>query len=114
MDNKTDYFQRKMYSTKPITRHRKNSNKWIRIIVILLLIALWLVGRKLFWAPTDLWWDIEQVNANFSLQEQVYLQWELRADGDIITHTHTIEDETYWKIWIKSDSINLFDYAWFV
>lgn len=42
------------------------------------------------------------------------MQWEIKSDGDIITHTHTIEDVNYWKIWIKSDSVNLSEYAGFV
>lgn len=53
-------------------------------------------------------------NVNFSLWKEIFLQWEIKADGDIITHTHTIEDVNYWKIWIKSDSVNLSDYAGFV
>ena len=58
-------------------------------------------------------WE-ENQNKNFSLWEEVYLQWEIKADGDIITHTHTIDDVKYWKIWIKSDSVNLSNYAGFV
>ena len=58
-------------------------------------------------------WDIEQ-EMEFSLWEEVYLQWELKADWDIVTHTHTINDSEYWVISIKSDTINLYDYAWFV
>jgi hypothetical protein len=60
-----------------------------------------------------LWWNTEQGSVNFSLWEQVYLQWELKADGDIITHTHTINDVNFWVIWVKSDLINLYDYAGF-
>ena len=54
------------------------------------------------------------VDSNFSLWQEVFLEWEIRSDGDIITHTHTIEDVRYWKIWIKSDIINLSEYAGFV
>ena len=53
-------------------------------------------------------------NIDFSLWEEVYLEWEIKSDGDIITHTHTINDVNYGIIWIKSDSINLSDYAGFV
>lgn len=52
-------------------------------------------------------------SANFSLGQKVYLQWEIKSDGDIITHTHTIDDINYWVIWIKSDSVLLSD-SWFV
>ena len=71
---------------------------------------------KLFWAPANLNNYEEENNhvIDFSLWEQVYLQWEIKWNGDIITHTHTIEDVNYWIIRIKSDAINLSDYAWFV
>ena len=69
---------------------------------------------KLFLAPVNIEnWDVEQEMA-FSLWEEVYLQWEIKADWDIITHTHTINDLTYGIIGIKSDMINLSDYAGFV
>ena len=51
---------------------------------------------------------------DFSLWDEVHLQWEIKANGDITTHTHTIDDIEYWVIRIKSDSVNLSDYAWFV
>ena len=116
MDNKADFFQKKMSNTRSFTRQKKSSYIWVRIIVIILLLVLWLVGWKLFWAPANLdnYEDENNHTIDFSLWEQVYLQWEIRADGDITTHTHTIEDENYWKIRIKSDSINLSDYAWLV
>ena len=114
MDNRADFFQKKMAGNRSFSRKRKSSHIRIRIIVIILLLILWFAGWKLFWAPTSLWWDETPENVNFSLWEQVYLQWELRADGDIITHTHTIEDTNYWIIKIKSDLINLYDYAGFV
>ena len=115
MDNKADFFQKKMAGNRSFSRKRKTSQTWIWILVIILLLVLWLVLWKLFRAPANLnGADSENLNADFSLDEQVYLQWELKADGDIITHTHTIEDERYGKIRIKSDLINLSDYAWFV
>lgn len=116
MDNKADFFQKKMSGNRPLSRKRKTSHIRIWILVIILLLVLWLIFWKLFRAPANLnGYDSENPqNINFSLWEQIYLQWELKADGDIITHTHTIQDENYWKIWVKSDSVNLSDYAWFV
>ena len=116
MDNKADFFQKKMSNTRSFTRQKKSSHIWIWIIVVILLLILWLVGWKLFWAPANLNNYEEENNhvIDFSLWEQVYLQWEIKWNGDIITHTHTIEDVNYWIIRIKSDAINLSDYAWFV
>ena len=80
------------------------------------VLVLWLVSWKIFWAPADLsWYESEGGDlVDFSLWDEVYLQWEIKADGDIFTHTHTIEDINYWVVGIKSDSINLSDYVWFV
>ena len=115
MDNKVDFFQKKLSNTRSFARQRRNSRIWIWIILIILL--LWVgafVVWKVFWAPVNLNnWDTEQ-EMEFSLWEEVYLQWELRADWDIVTHTHTINDAQYWIISIKSDTINLYDYVGFV
>ena len=115
MDDKIDFFQKKMSNTRSFSRQKKTSNLWIWLVfVCLLLVVAGLVCWKIFWTPVDLnQWDSGQ-EAEFSLWEEVYLQWEIKADGDILTHTHTIEDVNYWKIWIKSDSVNLSNYAWFV
>jgi len=105
-----------MSNTRSFTRQKKSSHIWIWIIVVIILLILWLVGWKLFWAPANLNNYEEENNhvIDFSLWEQVYLQWEIKWNGDITTHTHTIEDVNYWIIRIKSESINLSDYAWFV
>ena len=113
MDNRADFFQKKMSNSRSFSRQKKSSKVWIWIIIILLLLVLGAACWKLFRAPANLWWNTEQGSVNFSLWEQVYLQWELKADGDIITHTHTINDVNFWVIWVKSDLINLYDYAGF-
>ncbi len=113
MNDRADFFQKKMSSNRSFTRKKNSSHTWLWIIIIILLSLLWLAGWKIFWAPANLWWEWEQ-SMDFSLWAQVYLQWELKADGDIITHTHTIDDTNYWIIRIKSDLINLYDYAGFV
>lgn len=116
MNNKVDFFQKKLANTRSFSRQKKTSGLWIGIITILLLVILWLICRKLFWAPANLSNYEEENNHNidFSLGQEVYLQWEIKSNGDIITHTHTIDDVEYWVIWIKSDSVNLSDYIWFV
>lgn len=116
MNNKVDFFQKKLSNTRSFTRQKKASRIWIRIIVVVLLVWLWLVCRKIFRAPANLnnYEEENNHNIDFSLGQEVYLQWELKANGDIITHTHTIDDIEYGVIWIKSDSVNLSDYAGFV
>ena len=110
-----DFFQKKLSNTRSFTRQRRKSRIWIWIILIILLLCAWgFFLWKVFWAPANLDnWDTDQ-EMEFSLWEEVYLRWELRADWDIITHTHTINDSEHWIISIKSDTINLYDYAWFV
>ena len=115
MNNKVDFFQKKLSNTRSFTRQKKTSGIWIWIIVIILLLVLWLVYWKLFYAPVNQdEYEPEIYDINLHLDDEVYLQWEIKADGDIFTYTHTIEDANYWVIWIKSDSINLSDYVWFV
>jgi hypothetical protein len=116
MNNKVDFFQKKLANTRSFSRQKKTSGLWIWIIIVLLLLILWLVWRKIFWEPANLnnYEEENNHNINFSLGQEVHLQWEISANGDIITHTHTINDTEYWIIWIKSDSVNLSDYVWFV
>ena len=117
MDNRVDFFQKKLSNTRSFTRQRRSSRIRIWIILAVLLLCVWaFLWWKLFWAPANLnkdGWEANQAML-FSLGDTVFLQWEIKADGDIVTHTHTINDVQYWIIGIKSDSINLSDYAWFV
>lgn len=117
MDNKADFFQKKMSNARSFTRQKKTSHIWIWIIVVILLLALWLVWWKLFWAPANLNNYEEENNhvIDFSLWEQVYLQWEIKIEGNPAIFSYTIDDVNYGKIWLRSESwINLSDYAWFV
>jgi hypothetical protein len=51
----------------------------------------------------------------FSLGQEIALQGTLKADGNILTHTHTITDPVYGIISVKSDeTINLGNYEGFV
>ncbi len=110
MDNKVDFFQKKMSNPRSFSREKKTSKLWIWLFIALLLLILWLVSWKVF--NNGGWNEIQDFN--FSLWDEVFLQWEIKADGNIATYTHTIEDINYWKIWLKSDSINLSEYVWFV
>lgn len=110
MDNKTDFFQKKLSNPRSFSRQKKTSKARVWLFACLFLVILWLIARKILDKNE---WD-QHKDVDFSLWEEVYLQWELKSDGDIITHTHTIDDVNYWEIWIKSDSVNLSDYAGFV
>ena len=117
MNNKVDFFQKKLANTRSFSRQKKTSGLWIWIIIVLLLLIVWgLVYWKLFYAPVNQdWYEVENnTNLDFWLDSEIYLQWEIKENGDLFTHTHTIEDINYGIIWIKSDSINLSEYAWFV
>jgi len=115
MTNKADFFQKKLSNSRSFVRQKKNSHTWIWVILIILLLwILWLLWWKFFREPVDLDWEKDTQQIDFSLWEEVYLQWEISENWDIVTHTHTINDSSYWIIWIKSDLINLSDYVWFV
>ncbi len=117
MNNKVDFFQKKLSNSRSFVKQKRNSRTWIWIcFIVLFLLVLWFFWRKLFLAPVNLDWDInlEEQQFNFSLWEEIYLQWDISANWDIITHTHTVNDPTYGIVRIKSDLINLYDYAGFV
>lgn len=79
-----------------------------------MLLCVWLVAcRKLFRAPVNLEW-IESVSETISLWQEVYLEWELKADWDFTTHTHTLNDANYGLVGVKSSELNLSDYVWLV
>jgi len=42
------------------------------------------------------------------------LEWELKADWDFTTHTHTLNDTNYGLVGVKSSELNLSDYVWLV
>lgn len=116
MENRVDFFQKKLSNTRSFTRQKRASRIWIWVVVIALIALVWLaIYWKLFLAPVNMenWEDGSQATM-FSLWQEIYLQWDIRPDWDIITHTHTVNDLNYWIVGIKSDIINLSDYAWFV
>lgn len=113
MDTKSDFFQRKLSNTRSFVRQKRTSKIWLIISIIVLLAVLSVIWWKIFRAPVDL--DaVETVNQNLSLDQEVYLEWELKADWDFTTHTHTINDSKYGLIWLKSSELNLSDYVGFV
>ena len=112
MDNKVDFFQKKLSNPRSFSRQKKTANMWIWLFIVLILLIVWLVVWKVF--RNNEWWELDQ-DANFSLWEEVYLQWEIKMDGNITIHPYIIDDINYGKIWIRSESwINLSDYAGFV
>ena len=114
-NNRVDFFQKKESNVRSFSRKKRASKIWIWLIVVLLFLILGLACWKIFWAPTDLSWDVEQQDMDFSLWEQVYLQWEIKIEGNPAIFSYTIDDVNYGKIWLRSESwINLSDYAWFV
>ena len=117
MENRADFFQKKMSGNRPLSRKRKTSHIRIWIIVIIFLLVLWLIFWKLFRAPANLdgYNSENSQNINFSLWEQVYLQWEIKIEGNPAIYSYTVDDVNYGKIWLRSESwTNLSDYAGFV
>ncbi len=111
MDNKVDFFQKKMSGNMSFSREKKTSKLWIWVFVVLLLLVIWFVFWKIFNVSS---WG-ETKDFKFSLWEEIFLQWDIKADGNIIMYTHTIDDINYGKIWLRANSwINLSDYAGFV
>jgi len=106
-----------MSGNRPFSRKRKTSHIRVWVFVIIILLVLWLILRKLFRAPANLdgYNSENSQNINFSLWEQVYLQWEIKIEGNPAIYSYTVDDVNYGKIWLRSESwTNLSDYAGFV
>lgn len=114
MSERNDFFQKKMSNTRSFKRQASHSYTWLRIVLgIVVLLSGGYIGYRFFFAPANLS-GIEGNTAQFSLGQEITLQGILKADGDIMTHTHSITDTTYGTIGVKSDSINLGNYEGFV
>ena len=114
MAQQSDFFQKKLSNTRSFRRQSGGSSGWIRGIVALLLLALGGFGvYRLFFASPNLEvnQEISQTSL-FSLGQEVVLQGELKADGDIVRYTHTIADAQYAEpLAVKSKTVSLNDYA---
>ena len=76
---------------------------------------LWLVAWKIFFAPVNLDEWRESQNSKFSLGEEIYLQWEIKIEGNPAIYSYTIDDVNYGKFWLRSnDNMVLSNYVWFV
>jgi hypothetical protein len=115
MNNKVDFFQKKLANTRSFSRQRNESRIWIWIVVIVVFLVLWLVTWKLFFAPVNLDELKENQSSNFSLGEEVYLQWEIKIEGNPAIYSYTIDDVDYGKFWLRAnDNIVLSNYVGFV
>ncbi|GHV25676.1 hypothetical protein FACS1894176_04770 [Bacteroidia bacterium] len=114
MAERNDFFQKKMSNTRAFKRQSSHSYTWIRIVLgILILLGGGFLGYRIFFAPANLS-NVSENTSQFSLGQEITLQGTLKADGDILTHTHTLTTETYGIIGVKSKNINLGEYEGFV
>ncbi|MDR3168306.1 MAG: hypothetical protein LBU27_00650 [Candidatus Peribacteria bacterium] len=112
MAQKNDFFQKKLSNTRSFKRQSSPSYTriWILLATLLLLVAGYGI-YYIFFARVNLSnVDINENVAQFSLGQEISLQGTLKADGDILTHTHTITDTVYGITNVKSKTINLGDY----
>lgn len=105
--NGGDFFQRKISNSRAFGRKKKSGNT--RIWLITILIILWFCYFFFQWNQKSEEWE-EWRTIEFRNGETVSFQWELKADGDIITHTHTINTQDHGIIFLKSKEINLWEY----
>ena len=114
MTQQSDFFQKKLSNTRSFKRSQTTSSSWVWVIVALLLLALVGFGvYRLFFASPDLTINEETSQTSpFSLGQEITLQGELKADGDIVRYTHTINDSQYAApLAVKSKQVSLNDYA---
>ena len=110
MSEKNDFFQKKLSNTRSFRRQQSSSRSriWIILGVLILGAGIFWVYR-LFLASPNLD-NVEEQPSPFSLGQEITLRGVLVADGDILTYTHTIMDETFGNISVKSKSVGLGDY----
>jgi len=102
--NKTDFFSKKISNARSFKRRQQNH---LGIRIVLIVLGLWIFGvYKLFYADPVLKEVDQQEKNTFSLGTIVALEGELRADGDLMTHTHTLTTSNSWIIFIKSSQEN--------
>lgn len=106
---RNDFFSKKISNSRSFKRKSGNQKLWIWIVLIVLLWCGFGWYKLFYETPTiD---EVENPNEGLCrLWETIYLKGELKADGDIITHTHTITTEQYGVLLLRSKSINLWEY----
>ena len=52
--------------------------------------------------------------ANLEIGQQVSIEWEIKQDGDFVTHTHKLYTLNSWIFGLKSKIVNLNQYSWMV
>jgi flagellar basal body-associated protein FliL len=108
MNTKNDFFQKKLSNTRSFTKKRHSSSTWIWIVVLfIVLLGGGTAYYYLFYASPNLSTSLDEEPSSFSLGQEVALHGELKADGDIITHTHTVVDTNYGVMAVKSKVVNV-------
>ncbi len=115
MDNHPTHF--KAHDLPPhhsISKSRNSNATWI--IVICILFVLFLIWNKRsqvseFFGLGQWTWE---VSSGLRFGESVSIEWEIRQDGDFVTHTHKLYTESSWVFGLKSKTINLNQYSGFI
>lgn len=112
MDKKSDFFQKKISNTRSFNRQKKKTSFRIIAFIILLILVCWFFCWQIFWKPVNVL-NVENEN-RFSIWENLALQWNMKANWDIVTYTHTLQGEDWILFGLKSTELNLFDYDGYV
>lgn len=112
MTEKKDFFQKKLSNTRSFRKQHSASRTWIWILIA--IVAAVLIGGfvwyRLFVASPNLSSTEDNQPSLFSLGQEIEINGELKSDGDIVTHTHTITDPIYGILAVKSKVLNLGEY----
>jgi len=110
----------KNFRTKPSYEDYKNPSKNKTSLVVLLIVLItvafvaFVAYMKLDSIKSFIFGeDIQNVNGvDLKIWQTISITWTIVADWDLVTHTHTIQTQNYWKIGLISKDVDLWFYQW--
>ena len=97
------------FSTRHVARWSNRNFPWgiVLICILFLSFLLWSKWDKIsqfFGSASSI---VASDTTWFVIGDQVTLEWDLRNDGDFVTHTHTLLTQSSGVFWLKSKTVNL-------
>lgn len=118
MDQSNQWFNRNYQSFNNCQNYNNDKKKysfvsWIVILTIFVFVFIFF--KNIDNIKEFLWFsNITNNQGLFQIWQSIDITWNLLANWDNILYTHTLNNNFYWKLWLKSSVIDLNQYTWFV